>query len=257
MSRRTHSTNLDNNNGDDFNGFVGICYPATGDTLTAQRTIIAAGESKSVQMTITVQDEQGEQLYEVYYEDVFGGTHSAGTFTITAEQATGGSPVIVMDSLKVLTPDVEKDGMLSFQANLSNSGGMYEGVIKYNIRLNGLNGGGTGGMWGEDTVSINGGETYVKTYEYDLSSLIERLNIETAEGEIWTYYVDPETEEYVLVDNSGRFNVNLSTGISTVEAEGEDAPVYTVSGLRVGTAADLKSLPKGIYITGGKKIVVK
>ena len=245
------------NNGDDFNGFVGICYPATGDTLTAQRTIIAAGESKSVQMTITVQDEQGEQLYEVYYEDVFGGTHSAGTFTITAEQATGGSPVIVMDSLKVLTPDVEKDGMLSFQANLSNSGGMYEGVIKYNIRLNGLNGGGTGGMWGEDTVSINGGETYVKTYEYDLSSLIERLNIETAEGEIWTYYVDPETEEYVLVDNSGRFNVNLSTGISTVEAEGEDAPVYTVSGLRVGTAADLKSLPKGIYITEGKKIVVK
>ena len=245
------------NNGDDFNGFVGICYPATGDSLTAQRTIIAAGESKPVQMTITVQDEPGEQLYEVYYEDVLGGTHSAGTFTITAEQATGGSPVIVMDSLKVLTPDVEKDGMLSFQANLSNSGGMYEGVIKYNIMLKGLNGGGTGGMWGEDTVSINGGETYVKTYEYDLSLLIERLNIETAEGEIWTYYVDPETEEYVLIDDSGRFNVNLSTGISTVEAEGEDAPVYTISGLRVGNAADLKSLPKGIYITGGKKIVVK
>ena len=245
------------NNGDDFNGFVGICYPATGDSLTAQRTIIAAGESKPVQMTITVQDEPGEQLYEVYYEDVLGGTHSAGTFTITAEQATGGSPVIVMDSLKVLTPDVEKDGKLSFQANLSNSGGMYEGVIKYNIMLKGLNGGGTGGMWGEDTVSINGGETYVKTYEYDLSLLIERLNIETAEGEIWTYYVDPETEEYVLIDDSGRFNVNLSTRISTVEAEGEDAPVYTISGLRVGNAADLKSLPKGIYITGGKKIVVK
>ncbi len=124
------------NNGDDFYGSIGIPNYATGTYMDVQETLIYAGESKDMQMNITLQDEPGEQLYEVYYMDSFQNVNLAGTFTITAERATG---------------------------------------------------------------------------------------ISAAE----------------------------------VGTEGKDAPVYTVSGQRVGTAAGLKSLPKGIYVTGGKKIVVK
>ena len=124
------------NNGDDFYGIIGVLDPATDTYLNAQETLIYAGESKDMQINLTMQDEPGEQLYEVYCIDVFSNENLAGTFAITTEQATG---------------------------------------------------------------------------------------ISTAEA----------------------------------VAEKDDTPVYTVSGLRVGTAADLKSLPKGIYITGGKKIIVK
>lgn len=45
-------------------------------------------------------------------------------------------------------------------------------------------------------------------------------------------------------------------GVVTVEADADpDAPVYNVSGVKVGTAADIDRLPAGIYISGGKKIM--
>lgn len=50
--------------------------------------------------------------------------------------------------------------------------------------------------------------------------------------------------------------IDPSTGIEGVEADGErkDQPVYNLRGMRMPDGA---SLPKGIYIKGGKKIVVK
>ena len=50
--------------------------------------------------------------------------------------------------------------------------------------------------------------------------------------------------------------IDPSTGIEGVEADGErkDQPVYNLRGVRMPDGA---SLPKGIYIKGGKKIVVK
>ena len=45
-------------------------------------------------------------------------------------------------------------------------------------------------------------------------------------------------------------------GVVTVEADADpDAPVYNVSGVKVGTAADIDRFPAGIYISGGKKIM--
>lgn len=245
------------NNGSYFSGTVGIAAAATGEAVAETETAIDAGRSSTFTMTFTAPGEPGRHEYEVYYENLLGERRTAGTFTLDVEQTAEGSPAVTVDSLRVLTPDVGTDGMLRFRAYLGNSGGFYKGVIRYNILLVGLNGGGTGGTFTERDVTLNGGDTHCDEIEQDLSTLIERLNIVSADGQITTYYVDPATGEYVVAGPAATFTVNQPTGISTAEAEGENAPVYTISGLRAGTTADLKSLPKGIYVTGGRKIIVK
>ena len=42
-----------------------------------------------------------------------------------------------------------------------------------------------------------------------------------------------------------------------IAGEGSDAPVYSLDGALVNTTGDLTGLPKGVYIKGGKKYVVK
>ena len=42
-----------------------------------------------------------------------------------------------------------------------------------------------------------------------------------------------------------------------IAGEGSDAPVYSLDGTLVNTTGDLTGLPKGVYIKGGKKYVVK
>ena len=52
-----------------------------------------------------------------------------------------------------------------------------------------------------------------------------------------------------------RLNLGETTGISAVETVNGNAPVYTLSGVRV--SSNLNNLPAGIYIVGGKKVYVK
>lgn len=52
-----------------------------------------------------------------------------------------------------------------------------------------------------------------------------------------------------------RLNLGDTTGISAVETTNGNAPVYTLSGVRVN--GNLNNLPAGIYIVGGKKVYVK
>ena len=55
------------------------------------------------------------------------------------------------------------------------------------------------------------------------------------------------------------FNVN-PTAIHGVAADNKVAPntpVFNLAGSRIGTAAELKNLPKGIYIVDGKKVTIK
>lgn len=52
-----------------------------------------------------------------------------------------------------------------------------------------------------------------------------------------------------------RLNLGDTTGISAVETTNGNAPVYTLSGMRVN--GNLNNLPAGIYIVGGKKVYVK
>ena len=58
------------------------------------------------------------------------------------------------------------------------------------------------------------------------------------------------TEPIVITTN----NISITTGMKSVESSNADANTYSVTGVRVNTPAHL---PKGIYIIGGKKVVVK
>ena len=52
----------------------------------------------------------------------------------------------------------------------------------------------------------------------------------------------------------------IFTGITAVgvgQTAADSQPVYSLSGQRVGVRSDLKHLPKGVYVSGGKKVVVK
>ncbi len=62
---------------------------------------------------------------------------------------------------------------------------------------------------------------------------------------------------YIVNDVTGSISLGIgapaiSTGDATVPAG-----IYTLDGRRVSGATDVSALPKGVYITGGKKIVVK
>lgn len=46
-----------------------------------------------------------------------------------------------------------------------------------------------------------------------------------------------------------------TSGIGTVKAKAADEAVYSLHGVKVGTANQMDALPRGIYIIGGKKVV--
>lgn len=60
-------------------------------------------------------------------------------------------------------------------------------------------------------------------------------------------------EENVVKNNVDAFN-SITTGVKSVENSNADVNTYSVTGVRVNTPSHL---PKGIYIIGGKKVVVK
>lgn len=96
---------------------------------------------------------------------------------------------------------------------------------------------------------VKAGETVDVPFEFanlDYSKLYALIVYYNTEG-----HLSEETISgyYKLIDNS--------TAIEGIEASGEeqaDQPVYNLQGVRM---PDGTSLPKGIYIKGGKKIVVK
>ena len=60
-------------------------------------------------------------------------------------------------------------------------------------------------------------------------------------------------EENVVKNNVDAFN-SITTGVKSVENSNADVNTYSVTGVRVNTPSHL---PKGIYIIGGKKVIVK
>lgn len=59
------------------------------------------------------------------------------------------------------------------------------------------------------------------------------------------------------ISGASIFKLVTDTGIEVLKADEPDADVYDMRGVRLGKAADLKSLPKGIYIINKKKMVNK
>ncbi len=88
------------------------------------------------------------------------------------------------------------------------------------------------------------GATVKTTYNDETNTLTIRV-----EGEDITTTPESFTEYTIAFD--------ASTGIDSINtaAPATDNAVYTISGVRV--SSDLSSLPKGVYVKGGKKIIVK
>lgn len=49
--------------------------------------------------------------------------------------------------------------------------------------------------------------------------------------------------------------VNMSIAAPTVDSQKASAPVYDLNGRRVGTSDAMDTLPKGVYIVNGKKVM--
>jgi hypothetical protein len=56
-----------------------------------------------------------------------------------------------------------------------------------------------------------------------------------------------------------RFHIedNDATAIQSIAANAENNVIYSINGVRMGSADKLKALPKGLYIVNGKKVIIK
>lgn len=86
-------------------------------------------------------------------------------------------------------------------------------------------------------------------------------------AEIPTYTYEPEDERYEFVGWIGEeyttmpakdivYVADRTDGIATA-VQDDDMPVYNLRGVKVGVSSAMKSLPKGIYVVGGRKVIVK
>lgn len=62
--------------------------------------------------------------------------------------------------------------------------------------------------------------------------------------------------EDVYLTNNDDYS-KQTTSINTIQRELENDAVYNLQGVKVGSRSEMKSLPRGIYIIGGKKVVVR
>ena len=106
-------------------------------------------------------------------------------------------------------------------------------------------------IWGanEHIKALSSTTTVVKLSEvnFDLSK-IYIIDFWSRGG---TIYVDD-----IYLTNNDDYS-KQATGITTIQCETENDMVYNLQGIKVGTRSQLKSLPRGIYIIGGKKVVVR
>ena len=106
-------------------------------------------------------------------------------------------------------------------------------------------------IWGagEYIKALSGKMTVVKLSEvtFDLSK-VYIIDFWSRGG---TIYIDD-----VYLTNNDDYS-KQTTGITTIQREIENDVVYNLQGVKVGSRNELKSLPRGIYIIGGKKVVVK
>lgn len=73
-------------------------------------------------------------------------------------------------------------------------------------------------------------------------------------GQYPIYATGAETPNYELVYENGVLTVKDVSAITDILASGQLFDIYTISGLKV---RQLQSLPKGIYVVNGRKLIVK
>jgi hypothetical protein len=101
------------------------------------------------------------------------------------------------------------------------------------------------------TIGIGETKEFSFSYENLTNGLYYALIVGYQNGSS-TVYMNMEDD---LVAYNQFYQMTESTGIGMLKADAPDADVYNMNGVRLGKAADLKNLPKGIYIINKKKVI--
>ena len=159
-----------------------------------------------------------------------------GFFTVKGEDApvevnyttdpVNGSTVTSLGDVTIDFVDYEKDGVGtgSGMITIKKNGEQIARVDALNDDVN----------WGKYTIPVNQTEKGIYT-------------IEIPEG----YFLDPEGNNIPAI--TLEYGIGMTTGINNAKTDAKEAgATYTLSGVRVSG-----KLPAGLYIKGGKKVVVK
>ena len=106
------------------------------------------------------------------------------------------------------------------------------------------------GLKNQNGEDIKNGAVWEIKFENDLGFTMK--NIGTGK-----YLKDATPAKYDDPVYMNFYKKGSSSGITTIQREIENDVVYNLQGVKVGSRNELKSLPRGIYIIGGKKVVVK
>ena len=109
-------------------------------------------------------------------------------------------------------------------------------------------------IWGSNYQSEDfGNKTTIIIKMSDVAAQIDTKNIHIIS--FWTNGTGDVVVDDIYLTNNDDYS--KTTGITTIQREIENDVVYNLQGVKVGTRNQLKSLPHGIYIIGGKKVVVR
>lgn len=89
-----------------------------------------------------------------------------------------------------------------------------------------------------------------------------QIDVVAAEGKTFMVSLNDEApverNKYTTIANgAGKLVITAASGIEDITAESADAPVYNLTGMRVGVRSDFDKLPAGVYIIAGRKVVKK
>ena len=105
-----------------------------------------------------------------------------------------------------------------------------------------------GGTIGLIPASLTAGETYTATLRAPFPSTV----VEPSQAHVVALLIDSQTGEVV---NAAAARYEEGSGLNTTMAQPTTTEIFDLQGRSLGSSMD--ELPKGIYLIGGRKVVVK
>lgn len=105
-------------------------------------------------------------------------------------------------------------------------------------------------------IGLAAGEETRKTFVFNEIKKEYRIGETMMKPDGWAMYIQYETDEGIKSLFTQRYQLNLlDNAIATPNADGgKTAPVYSISGQKIGTTDKFDQLKAGIYIINGKKV---
>ncbi len=201
----------------EFTFYLSGSYEELKDTLYTFKVDVAEMSMADVVMNYTMSVDNAEQL-------------SDGSFTVAADRLKGS--VIITNN----GTDTYEDALYIILLKSSTN----EETQSYYADDQIVNG-----------VSIPVGDSVVLPFEF--ANLLKEQYYALRVGA-----VEKGTHKYLKgFTISDIYYVVGDTGIDAIMLDAPDAEVFDIRGVRLGKASELKSLPKGVYITNKKKVINK